>query len=155
LKSWLGNKAEFLEPAAWFERGHDILGESKDAKGFWRPCILPRTFMWTPPPAAVALKKLRKARIKHQKSLHMVVIPRLFKPEWFKQLYKACDLVFAFLISLSCWCTNMHEPVMVGIVFLGKRHKPEDEYHSGRNGDHCMVPSMVPSECDICIFQKL
>jgi hypothetical protein len=39
------------------------------------------------------------------------------KPEWFKQLYKTCDLVFDIPIGSSCWPTNMHEPVVVGIVF--------------------------------------
>jgi hypothetical protein len=33
----------------------------------------------------------------------------------------------------------------------GKRPEPEDEFHFGRNGDHCMVPF----ECDTCIFRKL
>ena len=119
LNSWLGSHAEFLEPEDWFERGHDISGGETDAKGFWRPRILPGTFVWSPPPAAaaVALEELRKARIKRQNSLHVVVVPRLLRPEWYKQLYKACDLVFEIPIGSSCWPTNMHEPVVVGIVF--------------------------------------
>jgi hypothetical protein len=104
LKLWLGIKAEFLEPSDWFKRGHDISGGSKDAKGYWRPRILTGTFVWTPPTAAasVALEELRKARIKCQNLLHVVVIPRLLKPKWFRQLYKACDLVFNIPIGLSC-----------------------------------------------------
>jgi hypothetical protein len=39
------------------------------------------------------------------------------KPEWFKQLYKTCNLDFDILIGLSCWPTNIHEPVVIGIVF--------------------------------------
>jgi hypothetical protein len=119
IQSWLGNQAKFLEPADWFERGHDMSGGSKDSKGYWRPKILPGTLVWTPPPAAadVALEELRKARIKRQDSLHVIVIPRLLKPEWFRQLYKTCDLVFDVPIGADCWPTNMHEPLVVGIVF--------------------------------------
>jgi hypothetical protein len=36
-------------------------------------------------------------------------------------------------------------------VAWGKMHLPDDEFHSARNGDHCMVPF----ECDLCIFRKL
>jgi hypothetical protein len=119
IKSWLGNQAEFLEPEDWFEKGHDMSGGFKDSKGYWRPKILPGTFVWTPPPAAadVALEELRKARIKRQDSLHVVVIPRLLKPEWFRQLYKTCDLVFDIPPGSVCWPTNMYEPVVIGIVF--------------------------------------
>ena len=119
IQSWLGTHSEFLKPADWFERGHDILGGSKDEKGFWRPKIIAGTFVWSPPPAAadVALEELRKARIKRQVSLHVVVIPRLMKPEWFRQLYKTCDLVFDVPPGSKCWPTNMFEPVVIGIVF--------------------------------------
>jgi hypothetical protein len=119
IQSWLGIQAEFLEPAGWFERGHDMSGGSKDAKGFWRAKIVSGTFVWTPPPAAadVALEELRKARIKRQNSLHVIVIPRLLKPEWFRQLYKTCDLIFDVPPGSDCWPTNMYEPVVIGIVF--------------------------------------
>jgi hypothetical protein len=36
IHSWLGNQAKFLEPADWFERGHNMSGGSKDSKGYWR-----------------------------------------------------------------------------------------------------------------------
>ena len=36
-------------------------------------------------------------------------------------------------------------------VAWGKKHEPEDEFHYGRNGDHCLVPF----ECDTCVFVKL
>jgi hypothetical protein len=119
IQSWLGRQAEFLSPDDWFERGHDVSGGSKDSKGFWRPKTCPGTFVWSPPPAAasVALEELRKARIKRQDSLHIIVIPRLLKPEWFRQLYKTCDLVFDVPPGVDCWPTNMYEPIVIGIVF--------------------------------------
>jgi hypothetical protein len=119
MQSWLGIQAEFLEPEDWFERDHDHDGGSKDGKGFWRTKTRPGTFVWTPPPAAadVALEELRKARIKRQDSLHVVVVPCLLKSEWFRQLYKTCDLVFDVPPGSDCWPTNMCEPVVIGIVF--------------------------------------
>ena len=56
-----------------------VIRDSNNAKGFWRPRILPGTFVWTPPPAAaaVAIEELRKARIKRQQLLNVVVIPML------------------------------------------------------------------------------
>jgi hypothetical protein len=47
----------------------------------------------------------------------MFLVPRLLKPEWFKQLYKTCDLVFDIPVGAECWPTNMYEPVVVGISF--------------------------------------
>jgi hypothetical protein len=90
IQSWLGNQAEFLLPDDWFERGHNIASGSNDSKGFWQAKICPGIVVWSPPPvaAAMALEELRRARIKRQDLLHVVVIPRLLKPEWFRQLYK-------------------------------------------------------------------
>jgi hypothetical protein len=119
LKSWLGPDAEILSPEGWFERGHDILGGKMDAKGFWRHDIKPGTFVWNPPPAAaaVALEQLRIARIKRQDSLHVFVCPRLMKPEWFRQLYKASDIVLDVPVGSPCWPVEMFEPLIIGIVF--------------------------------------
>jgi hypothetical protein len=80
---------EALSLKGWFERGHDHFGGEVDAKGVWRLTIKPRTFVWSPAPAAasVATEKLRKARIKRQDSLHMFVCPRLLKPAWSRHLF--------------------------------------------------------------------
>jgi hypothetical protein len=85
VRSWLGEKAELLSPEGWFERGHCILGGKMDSKGFWRHTCQPRKFIWDPPQGAagVAIEELRKARTKHQDSMHVFICPRLLKPEWF------------------------------------------------------------------------
>jgi hypothetical protein len=119
LRSWLGEDAEVLSPEGWFERGHDLLGGKYDAKGFWRHATKKGTFIWNPPPAAasVAIEELRKARIKRQDSMHVFVCPRLMKPEWFRQLYKAADIVFDVPVGTPCWPASMFEPLIIGIAF--------------------------------------
>jgi hypothetical protein len=119
IRSWLGSDAELLQPEGWFERGHDVLGGKPDRKGFWRQEFKPGKFIWAPPPAAadVAIEELRKARIKRQHSFHVFVVPRLMKPEWFTQLYKAADIVFDVPLGADCWPKSMHEPLIIGLVF--------------------------------------
>jgi hypothetical protein len=92
IQTWLEIIAELLTPEGWFERGHDILGGKHDQEGFWRYEYKPGSFIWAPAPpgaAAIAIEELRKTRIKRQHSFHIFVCPRLLKPEWFRQLYKA------------------------------------------------------------------
>jgi hypothetical protein len=126
LKSWLGEDAEVLTPEGWFERGHDLLGGKYDAKGFWRHSTKKGTFIWNPPPAAasVAIEELRKARIKRQDSMHVFICPRLMKPEWFRQLYKAADIVFDVPVGTACWPSSMFEPLIIGIAFPFIRAPP-------------------------------
>jgi hypothetical protein len=126
IKSWLGEEAEVLSPEGWFERGHGLLGGKTDSKGFWRHEFKPGKFVWDPPPAAadVALEELRKARIKRHDSMHVFVCPRLLKPEWFRQLHKAADLVFDVPPGAMCWPKAMHEPLIIGVVFPYLRNPP-------------------------------
>jgi hypothetical protein len=46
------------------------------------------------------------------------------KPEWFRQLYKAADIVFDVPVGADCWPSDMYEPLIVGIVFPFLRHPP-------------------------------
>jgi hypothetical protein len=120
IESWVGKSAEFLSPDDWFERGHDHRGGSKDAKGFWRPRIVKGTFVWTLPPGAAeaAIEELRKARLKRQSSMHVILCPRLLTPEWLKQLYKASDLVLSLPAGTDeYWPLAMCEPLTIGLVF--------------------------------------
>jgi hypothetical protein len=119
LLSWIGDDAEFIDPAGWFTRGHDQLGGSYDHLGFWHHTIAPGKFIWTPPPAAadVALEELRKARLKRQDSTHFFVCPRLLTPEWLKQLWKAADMIVSIPVGTPGWPTDMFEPLTIGIIF--------------------------------------
>jgi hypothetical protein len=119
IKSWAGDSAEFLAPDDWFERGHDHKGGSTDARGFWTPRIAKGTFVWTPPPGAAgaALEELRKARLKRQRSTHIIVCPKLLTPEWLKQLYKVSDLVLSVPAGAAdYWPSEMCEPLILGFV---------------------------------------
>ena len=116
-----------LDPRDWFDVGHDIDGWRTCWDKFDRPNLNEgRTYVWHPPPfvADVAIPELRKARIRRQTSTHIFVVPRLCAPLWMKQLYKAADIVFEVAAGQSFWDTDMHEPVLIAIVFPFIRSRP-------------------------------
>jgi hypothetical protein len=126
LVSWMGESAEFLEPAEWFTRGHDHVknkwettGDFEDSNVMQYPLLKKGIFIWTPAPCAaeVAVEKLRKTRHKRQNSMHLIVVPRLMHPHWRKQLYKASDLVLSLLVGHSAWGAKMFEPLTLAFVF--------------------------------------
>jgi hypothetical protein len=119
IKSWAGDVPEFLVPEDWFERGRDHRCGSMNAGGFCSPSIVTGTFIWTLPPGAAeaALEELRKARLKRQRSTHVIVCPKLLTPEWLKQLYKACNLVLSIPAGTAdYWPEEMFEPLILGFV---------------------------------------
>ena len=130
LKSWImqtfGDTVEFLSPEGWYGRGHDHWSKYKDGNGFWRINTKPGTFVWTPPPAAAdaALEELRKARLKRQKSTHIIIIPRLMTTLWLKQLNKAADLIFYSPNKYTYWPHAMHEPLVIAFCFPFLKSKP-------------------------------
>lgn len=128
FRSWIGESMEVLDPADWFERGHDIAGWSRDQPGhlFPYPILRPGLFLWSPPPGAAidALEELRKARIKRQDSTHVFVCQRLLTPLWYKQLYKAADIVFKIPALTDFWPASNFEPLVVGICFPFCRNEP-------------------------------
>jgi hypothetical protein len=86
--------------------------------GTTRPCQ--ELLSGPPPPAAAAevalgLEQTRKARIKHQDSLHIFACSRLMTPQWLKQLYKASDTVFQVPAGCPFWPETMFEPLAIGI----------------------------------------
>ena len=64
------------------------------------------------PPAAA-----RKARIKRQNSLHVVIIPRLMKPLWLKHLFKTADVIFQIMPNTSHWSHFQFEPLTIALCF--------------------------------------
>ena len=125
--SWSTLDLRHLEPSGWFDEGHDLGPWESSWDGFDRPRLCEdRSYLWTPPPFAadVAIAELRKARIKRQTSSHVFVVPKLCSPLWIKQVYKSADFVFELPAGHSCWPTEMHEPVLIAIVFPFLRHKP-------------------------------
>ena len=136
VKSWTPSGTEFLTPKDSYSRGQDHSGcyfdqlfstsEARKPKGFWRINTKPGTFIWSPPPivADVALEQLRRARLKRRESLHIFIVPHLFTPMWYKQLSKACDIVFEITPTHPFWSSDMFEPVVFGICFPYIKHRP-------------------------------
>ena len=125
IKSWSGADTEFLSAEQWFTRGHDqVPGSLID--GYYWPGIKAGTFVWSPPPAAadVCIGELRKARMKRQDSVHLVVIPKLMTPIWMKQFYKAVDMVKELPANNFFWSKAQFEPLLVGICSPYVRHFP-------------------------------
>ena len=116
-----------LAPMDWFQLGHDIDGWTRCQDGFSRPRITEgMTYIWAPPPfaAEVAIAELRKARIKRQSSSHVFICPRLCTTLWQRQLFKCADFVFEVPVGSKVWPADMHEPLLIGLLFPFLRVKP-------------------------------
>ena len=131
ISSWAGAgrekcDIEFLEPADWFLRGHDISGYCQNHDGRTVPTYKKGIYVWTPPPAAarIALEELRQARHKRQSSLHIFITPLLMTPEWRSQLYKSADLIVTLPVGYDCWLDCQHESLTVAIFFPYLRRQP-------------------------------
>ena len=48
IKSWSGDDTIFLDPNDWFQRGHDIVGGTRNSDSFWLPHIESGTYVWSP-----------------------------------------------------------------------------------------------------------
>ena len=127
IKGWSTTDILILEPRDWFDVGHDMDGWKTGWDNFDRPNLKEgRVYLWSPPPfvADIAIAELRKARIKRQTSTHVFVVPRLCSPLWMKQVFKAADFVFEVPAGNPFWKIDMHEPVLIAIVFPFLRVKP-------------------------------
>jgi hypothetical protein len=78
------NRMEVLTPNDWFWRGHDISGMRTNCDGVKMPAYESGTMLWAPPPAVArfAIEQLRQARLKRQRSCHVMIVPRLMTLEW-------------------------------------------------------------------------
>ena len=121
IQSWAGTESILLDEMDWFQKGHDIEGWECRTDGFREPVLSGerRTYIWSPAPLAaeVALAEMRKARIKRQSSAHIFVCPRLCTSQWLRHLYKAADFVFEVPIGTTVWPAEMHEPLLIGVLF--------------------------------------
>jgi hypothetical protein len=129
IEEWTGkDQLEWLSPAGWFTRGHDLVEEkwNRNVDGMKMPVLEPGFFVWTPAPTAgeAAIEELRRARHKRQASHHLFVIPRLMQPQWRKQLYKAADLVITLPAGHPAWPVTMFEPLTLGFAFPFLKHSP-------------------------------
>ena len=127
IKELAGSAIIELKPIDWFDVGHDFDGWKRSWDGFERPYLVEgRTYLWSPPPFAadIAIAELRRARIKRQSSSHVFVVPKLCAPLWIKQVYKAADIVFEIPSGQTFWKREMHEPLLIAIVFPFIRSKP-------------------------------
>ena len=128
IREWAGAEAIVLNEMGWYQQGHDIEGWERGEDGRSRPKIAdgPRTYIWAPAPMAaeVALGELRKARIKRQSSAHIFVCPRLCCNQWLRHLFKAADFVFEVPVGSSFWGSDMHEPLLIGVLFPFIRVEP-------------------------------
>lgn len=127
IRSWSSPDIVELSPIDWFQLGHDIIGWESGFDAIERPVLSNGMYLWSPPPFAadVALTELRKSRIKRQSSSHIVVCPRLCTSMWARHLYKSCDIVFEIPAGhQSYWPSEMHEPLLIGILFPFLRVSP-------------------------------
>ena len=82
IKGWsstLGREVEVLDPAGWFERGHNHDGEDMNLDGVWIPKFKAGTFVWIPAPAVarVVIEELGQASYNLTQSSHGLGLPIL------------------------------------------------------------------------------
>jgi hypothetical protein len=127
LRSWLPGSPHWLEPLDWFQLGHGITGYTRDFERSVVPVLSePSQFVWIPPPYAadVVVAELRKSRLKRMQHLHVFVCPRLCTPMWRRHFFKVADLVVEIPPGFAFWPVEMHEPLIIGIVFPFIRTPP-------------------------------
>jgi hypothetical protein len=127
LTSWLPGSPQFLEPIDWFQLGHGIAGYGQNFEGSLTPVLCePSQFVWSPPPYAadVAVSELRKSRLKRMQHLHVFICPRLCTPMWRRHFFKAADLVIEIPPGFAFWPAEMHEPLIIGVLFPFIRSAP-------------------------------
>ena len=135
LLDWIGSwfsqggkyDMEVLEPEGWFERGHDIIGGTKNIDGRWIPKYQSGNYIWAPAPAGAkfAAEQLRQARLKRLDSLHVFVCPHLMSHEWISHVRKSADLILVIKAgSASFWPSDKHESLVIGVYLPFASQKP-------------------------------
>ena len=134
LREWLiewcgdigdGITGEFLTPHQWHTRRHDIDGGHMK-NGLFHPCYRIGLYIWAPPPAAadIACEEIRKARLKRNLSMHVLICPRLLAPSWRRHLHRSADLVFEIPAGGPYWNKDMFEPLTLALFLPFVPHRP-------------------------------
>jgi len=99
---WMGEKLRDLTPEDWFS----LYG-----------LTTPR--FWSPPPSAMetVMELFNEDRLMNPHLPHVFAVPRLITHLWRKALSKDADLMFSVEPGTPFWPTNMHEPLLIAIVF--------------------------------------
>jgi hypothetical protein len=129
IQSWcLDSSIQPLTPEDWYERGHGIIGGTRDKRNVWIPNheSASQTHLWAPSPAAAdaALDELLKACHKRSDTFHIVVIPRLLTALWRRLFHKAADCCFTVAPGASFWSSDMYQLLWVAVVLPYYRHSP-------------------------------
>jgi hypothetical protein len=100
--AWCGVPLKTLAPNDWF-----LLHDSNQPR------------LWVPPPAAMptVLELFNDDRLTNPHLPHVFAVPRLMTHLWRKQLSKDADVVFTVPCDPSFWPIDMHEPLIILIVF--------------------------------------
>jgi hypothetical protein len=100
--SVVGGDWRVLEFDDWFDRVHTTDG----------------SFFWFPPPAVadVAVEQLCESKHIRPWNTHVFACPALMTARWRKQLMKVADVVFVVPVGCDVWPSNMHEPLVVGLI---------------------------------------
>jgi hypothetical protein len=128
INTWAGTGGhQALSPTEWHTLGQNLSGGQPNADGIWMPNYTSGARIWAPPPAAarVAVEQLRRSRHSHTDTYHVFVVPRLMSYEWMRHLLRESDLLFVVKAGeLSCWPTDMHEPLVVSLCLPFIRRAP-------------------------------
>ena len=65
-----------------------------------------------------------KARHKRSDTFHMLLVPWIMTPCWWRLFHKACDFSFAISPGCAYWPSDIFEPLWVGILFPFVKHRP-------------------------------
>jgi hypothetical protein len=121
LKSWVPFRSLIrLKIEDWYDKGHGLIGGSKDTYGVWMPTEMEEGWLiWDPPPAIadIAVEQLEESRHKRKHLNHIFVSPRLMTYCWRKKLSKICDVLFEIPPGARCfWPSCEHEPLIIGLT---------------------------------------
>eukprot|EP00957_Ditylum_brightwellii_P004969 378351-Ditylum_brightwellii.AAC.1 len=155
--TWVPRETEIICLSGWFERGHDIVGGTQSSEGLWHPTYASDIYVWDPPLAtlAAAIEQLQKAYHKCQTSTHIVVIHKLFTPEWQHPLHKVADIVLDIPAGQLFWPESCHEPLILALYTSPSGNGKESVPHVERGMSTALdFPQVLPTNNDGVVFKQ-